>query len=272
MVMQRLSALINSKVQAVVRQVMVRFMSARLPLYIVNEYPKSGGSWLGQMLGEALGVPFPRNCMPAIRSSIMHDHYYHSWGMKNVVVLFRDGRDVMVSWYHHCLFYNERGNSRLVDIVRRDLPFNDYDNVSENLPAFIEYAFTRQKHPDFSWSEFVRKWYGKQNVVYCRYEDLRVRTAEELRRVVFDLSGTELEPAIAESIADRFSFSRQAGRTPGEENKSSFLRKGLVGDWKNHFNEEARKLFDQYAGKELIMLGYETDHQWINESPDDLKQ
>ena len=31
---------------------MVHMLSGAIPLYIVNEYPKSGGTWVGQMLGE----------------------------------------------------------------------------------------------------------------------------------------------------------------------------------------------------------------------------
>ena len=42
-------------------------------MYVVNEYPKSGGSWVAEMLSEALGVPFPRNRLPMLRSSILHD-------------------------------------------------------------------------------------------------------------------------------------------------------------------------------------------------------
>ena len=47
-----------------VRAGMVRLLSGVLPLYVVNEYPKSGGTWVGQMLGRALDVPFPRNRPP----------------------------------------------------------------------------------------------------------------------------------------------------------------------------------------------------------------
>jgi hypothetical protein len=41
------------------------------------------------------------------------------------------------------------------------------------------------------------------------------------------------------------------------------MRKGVIGDWRNHFTEEACKVFDQFAGNELIRLGYEKDHSWV---------
>jgi hypothetical protein len=63
-------------------------------------------------------------------------------------------------------------------------------------------------------------------------------------------------------VVDEFSFERQAGRPSGQEDRTSFLRKGVVGDWRNQFSQEAREVFDRYAGEELILLGYEKDRQW----------
>lgn len=254
---------IQRKLEGLVRWLLVRFLSGHLPLYIVNEYPKSGGTWLGQMLGEALNLPFPRNCMPQLKPSIMHNHYLYPWGMKNIVVLFRDGRDVAVSWYYHCLYYNDRNNARLVNIVRKDLSFRDYDNITENLPEFIDYMFTRQKHPSFSWAQFVRHWHGRSGVVCCRYEDLRANAVGEIQRIVSELAGRHLDDAMARHVVEHFSFSKQAERMPGDENRGSFMRKGLVGDWINSFNRQSREAFDYYAGEELIRLGYEDDRSWI---------
>lgn len=260
---------LSVKLESMVRFGLVHFLSGLFPLYVVNEHPKSGGTWVAQMLGRALAVPFPRNRFPLFKSSMMHGHYLSPWGMKNVVVVWRDGRDVMVSWYHHCLFQNERGNTPLVDIVRKDLQFDDYENVRENLPQFIEYSFSRQRHPRFSWADFVRQWHGRSAVTYVRYEDLRQDTTRELQRIVLELTGIQLEYERAAEIAEEFSFSQQAGRQPGVENKRSFMRKGVVGDWHNHFGHEARKMFEELAGDELLLLGYERDSQWVNGNSED---
>jgi hypothetical protein len=243
---------------------MVHLLSGVLPLYVVNEFPKSGGTWVGQMLGRALGVPFPRNHFPVLRPSIMHGHYLRLWGMKNVVVALRDGRDVMVSWYHQQLIPHE-WNQLQVQRSRRELKLEDYDDVYGNLPVFIEYAFTRPHDPSFSWSDFVRRWHPRKEAVHVHYENLRRDTAGELRRVVLGLTGERLSLEEATAIAEEFSFERQAGRRPGEENKRSFLRKGVVGDWRNHFSPEAREVFDRYAGEELILLGYERDRAWVKD-------
>jgi len=232
------------------------------PLYLVNEYPKSGGTWVGQMLSKALDVPFPRNRLPIFRSCIMHGHYLSQLGMKNVLCVWRDGRDVLVSQYYHYFFPNERGNKVLVNRATADLQLSDIHDIKNNLPLFIAYTYKDKWHPKFTWTDFVNQWHGKKNVLHVKYEDLRQNCVIELQRIVLELTRKKLKKNEAEKIIEEFSFEKQSGRQPGQENSSSFMRKGIVGDWKKHFSYESKKMFDHYAGGALIALGYETDHSW----------
>jgi len=97
----------RTKFEGVVRLGMCYALSSFLPLYIVNEYPKSGGTWVCQMLSDYLAIPFPRNQFPKFQSSIMHGHYLYIPRMKNVYIVMRDGRDIMVSYYYQSLFKHE---------------------------------------------------------------------------------------------------------------------------------------------------------------------
>lgn len=236
------------------------------PLYVVNEYPKSGGSWVGEMLSDALSVPFPRNRFPMLRSSILHGHMMQSWNMHNVICVWRDGRDVLISQYFHWLFENDRGNKHLVEKCRSDLNFTDYNNVESNLIPFMEYVYEQSRHPRFTWSEFVDKWLDCKNCVHVRYEDIRVQPVAELQRITNELTGVLLDESYAKRIVEEYSFEKLSGRKVGVVNTRSFLRKGIVGDWKNYFSHEARKQFDNYAGDSLIKLGYEDGNSWIAES------
>ena len=78
--------MISESANELLRAGMVHLLSGVLPLYVVNEFPKSGGTWVGQMLGRALGVPFPRNRFPVLRPSIMHGHYLSPLGIEVVTV------------------------------------------------------------------------------------------------------------------------------------------------------------------------------------------
>jgi hypothetical protein len=40
------------------------------------------------------------------------------------------------------------------------------------------------------------------------------------------------------------------------------FRKGMIGGWRNYFDEELKDIFKQNAGQYLMTLGYETDLSW----------
>ena len=250
------------KAEALKRAVMARCLSSYLPLYIVNEFPRSGGSWIAAMLAEALGLPFPQNQMPKFGAAILHGHFLNPFGLHNQVLVWRDGRDVMVSFYYHCFVRNERGNGPLVDLMRGTFAFADYDDVTANLPAFIERSFARPIRPHFSWAVFVRRWSGREDISQVRYEAMRTEPVAELCRLVADLAGQHLDEERARQIVEAQSFARLAGRPAGDQRSDSFMRKGIVGDWTTHFNAEARLVFDRHAGLELVSLGYEPDRSW----------
>ena len=251
------------KAQGAARIAVARSLSGVLPLIIVNEFPKSGGTWLGQMLAAALDLPFPRNGYALPRPSVLHGHYLSPAGLRNVVVVWRDPRDLMVSWYHHCFFVNELHNWHLVARMRCEMVFADYEDPRANLPAFIERAFTRPVFPRFTWTDFVRRWHERPGTHFVRYEDLRRDTAATLETLARDIAGRDLPPGRAAAIAEDFSFERlSGGRKPGQEDKGSFLRKGVVGDWPGHFSPAARATLDRHAGDELVLLGYEPDRRW----------
>jgi hypothetical protein len=253
------------KARAAWRYGVTHSLASAIPLYIVNEFPRSGGTWLSRMLGLALDLPINRWTFQRLRPSVVHCCYAHPSGLRNVTVLWRDGRDALVSLYHHvCIRAHDGNNSVLVETVGARLPFKDLSNVKENLPAFIACAFTRKiAQPRFSWTEFVRNWAGRRDVVYARYEDLRAHPVQELQRICRETAGKEISEAKVRSVVDEMSFERQTGRKPGEEDKSSLARRGIAGDWKNYFSKEACQVFDHFAGTELVSLGYEKDRNWF---------
>jgi hypothetical protein len=59
------------------------------------------------------------------------------------------------------------------------------------------------------------------------------------------------------------SFERLSkGRERGQEDPSSFFRKGVAGDWRSVFTEKDRRVFKEEAGQLLVRLGYENDDSW----------
>ena len=154
------------KFDALVRLIMQNTLAGILPIYLVTEYQKSGGSWVGQLISEYLGIPFPRNKIPRIEKCVLHGHVLPTPFLRNVVCVFRDGRDAVVSSYFHMLFENEKNSPHLVTRTRGALSFKDYNDVEANLPLFMEYLFERHhmrsvfRPNQFTWTEFVRRWHG----------------------------------------------------------------------------------------------------------------
>lgn len=235
---------------------------------LVNEYPKSGGSWLAQMLAEVLDLPNPRRRLPMLRSSIMHGHYLYPANMRNIVMVWRDGRDVMVSLYYHLAADNDFASPAAKAHSRALLKTDDVDDIRSNLPRFIELASMGKLHPGFGWGEFQRRWHKHPRVLAdTRYEAMLADAGAELFRLQAALGGKRSE-ADCQAIAERYSFERQANRKRGETDNTSFLRKGIAGDWKNHFSPEACQVFDHYAGEALVALGYEPDRSWVSHVPE----
>ena len=61
---------------------------------------------------------------------------------------------------------------------------------------------------------------------------------------------------VARSCTESASFEKMSGRRPGQEDATSHLRKGVVGDWREHFDDEISFRFESIAGYLLTELGY----------------
>lgn len=233
---------------------------------VLTEYPKSGGSWLSQMLSEALNIPYPRNRLPHLRRQIIHGCYRRVSSNADTIVCWRDGRDTMVSFYYHFAFDKPITSAKFSRKLKNELGINDPYDIDRYLPRFIEWAF-EGGYPGFSWVDFVDLWKDSSNIIETSYEAVTRDPEGELTKIVQYIEPERLEVIDTEAIVQRFSFEAQSNRKRGEEDVTSFIRKGIIGDWKNAFNREACKVFDHYAGNELIALDYEADRSWIDKQP-----
>jgi hypothetical protein len=82
-------------------------------------------------------------------------------------------------------------------------------------------------------------------------------------RNIYSFLNVKVNKKIISKAAGKSKFSNfSSGRKNGVEDKNSFYRKGVVGDWKNYMNKENVELFKKYSGESLILLGYEKDDNW----------
>jgi hypothetical protein len=256
--------IIRRKVNSAKSYFLWYYASRRLNLVLVSEFPKSGGTWYCQMLSDYLQIPYPRNKVPHFEKSVLHGHHYYSPSFNKPVCMIRDGRDALVSYYHHMYFGNAVLPPHIFEKYKQNAPFNNFENIKENMPAYIEYMFTKYRQAGhlFTWSGFVNSYLDKPDVIYVKYEDLLLNSYTTLELSIKQLGNCNVDNEQLQKTIEKYSFQNQTKRQPGEENKKEFLRKGIAGDWKNYFTKESCELFNYYAGKELVHFNYEKNLNW----------
>ncbi len=95
----------------------------------------------------------------------------------------------------------------------------------------------------------------------CSYESMLLEP-KRIAREILGLLGLDYTENILDEMVRKSSFEFITGRKPGEINVKSFYRKGVSGDWRNHFSEEEKEKFKSMAGDLLIKLNYEHDNNW----------
>ncbi len=128
------------------------------------------------------------------------------------------------------------------------------------------------------WGVFKRleKWdYSLPHIMEIKMEDL-TRDSLKIFAKIFEFLGIldngapgpgnsfkKISLDRLKEILYKNRFSAMAGgRKPGEENVKHHFRKGIAGDWLNHFNEPIKKYFKENYSDLLIKLGYEKDANW----------
>jgi hypothetical protein len=244
----------------------------------VTEFPKCGGTWLSRMVADALQLPFPQfSRLPLACPCVVQNHWMYSPRYRPAIYLYRDGRDVITSLYffrvRQMTAENTLARQRTLRRQFKRLYGNRFDpeDTIGNLPKFIDCQMTRGRGTGgHTWPQHIESWHdpaGRPHVVYVSYEQLRTDCATHLQRIVEHVSQQEIDPWRIGAAVEKYSMHRMTGRKPGQEDRTSVIRKGIVGDWANHFSREAATLFDHYAGDALVALGYEKDRHWVDRYP-----
>ncbi|HMK68966.1 MAG TPA: sulfotransferase domain-containing protein, partial [Stellaceae bacterium] len=152
--------------------------------------------------------------------------------------VIRDPRDAAVSgWYH----------------VTRVIP----DDTRRHFPTMFDYL----KHFVDGWANFVPmalEFGARHPKRYAQvlYGKLSAEPEAELSRVLRFLGvSTDIDTVrrcVAATAFDRLS----GGRARGQENRTSLFRKGISGDWRNHFDEATDRYAIEKAGPLMRRFGF----------------
>ena len=81
-----------------------------------------------------------------------------------------------------------------------------------------------------------------------RYRDLHADPISECEKL-FGFLGASTEPVLLRQVAAATSFEALTGRKPGEEDPTSFFRKGVSGDWKTRLDSETARMIAESCGE-----------------------
>jgi hypothetical protein len=183
-----------------------------------------------------------------------------------IIHIVRDGRDAAVSAVHHSWNFGKIRKGAEAPAKRTTHRKRD----PHEMRSMGESIFAEGQLRKFAaeWSDRVSRTVEDgpalpgNGYVEVRYEDLLERPEEEVRRLLEFLRAEASEKSVKRCV-NAASFEKLSkGRTRGQEDPTSFFRKGIAGDWSNVFTEQDKVLFKKEAGDLLIRLGYEKDDSW----------
>ncbi|KAM6910699.1 sulfotransferase 2B1-like [Xenentodon cancila] len=238
---------------------------------IAVTYPKSGTIWMKEILPLLLNggdltpvhtvvnwnrVPWLEekrlaeivDQLTSPRSMVTHLPYnlmppsFHSSKAK-VIYVMRNPKDILVSSYYF---------HQMAAFLEDPGTFDDF------MDKFLEGRVLFGK-----WTDHVKSWRCAElgdKIMFITYEEMVQDLPAALRRMS-DFLCSNLSDEIIEKIAEHCSFKSMKVNSMSnfslvpkiymDTEKSQFLRKGITGDWKNHFNSEQVSRFASVIYKEL---------------------
>ena len=188
--------------------------------------------WAGDSNVKCIGEKTPENAraLDFLATTIPTSKFIH---------IIRDGRDAAVSTWI------------LNDQTAREFQLKKFPTFNLFIEHFAE-----------TWRAHITGMlkFGAANpdrYLEFRYEDLH-RNPEPTVRALFEFLGVDADDDVVTECTHAASFERlTGGRKIGQEQAGAHMRKGVVGDWRNHFDETSRAIFRQHAGDLLKQLGYD---------------
>ncbi len=203
--------------------------------------------------------------------------------------VIRDPRDIVVSAYYSHLYSHPTEGWEKLETLRQKL-----QSVSKDEGLLLEMQSRRKQFEDmYNWD------YGRDNILELKMENLIASPYEMLVHVFRRMNLVDEQTAIRYRLLYLWAravnrlhakskgifpfrssrnrilvdvllgyiymnrFAKKArGRKPGEEDVTSHYRKGVSGDWINHFTEEHKQHFKDRYGDLLIKLKYEKTKDW----------
>jgi lipopolysaccharide transport system ATP-binding protein len=167
------------------------------------------------------------------------------------LVVIRDLRDTLVSVYFSVKFSHPMLSDELRAMRAKLESLELRQGLIWLMDEWLHHCATIQH----SWLESGER--------LLHFEDLNENDLELLEPILADELRVPLpRPRIRQVILNNRFEKVTGGRPRGLEDVSSHYRKGIAGDWRHYFTEDAKEQFKARFGDLLIATGYEKDLSW----------
>ncbi|KAK2902635.1 hypothetical protein Q8A67_007348 [Cirrhinus molitorella] len=234
-------------------------------------YPKSGTTWMQEILPPLLNggdltavetvpnwdrvpwleeirsglvldkLPSPRAIVSHIQYHLMPSSFFKS--KAKVIYVTRNPKDALVSSFH----------------------FHKMASFLEDPGTLEEFTdkFLSGKVLFGKWTDHVKSWRNPElgdRIMFITYEEMLQDLHDALRRMLRFL-GRELSAEALDRVVNQCTFKNMKSNKMSnysmvpqdymDNKKSAFLRKGVAGDWKNHFSPELDAKFTAVIQEEM---------------------
>ncbi len=238
----------------------------KFPVVIHFTHAKAGSTWIDGILRGLFGKRVKPRCAgkpdfsgaagciyPAVfmvRDEALSDPAVQT--AKRFFIM-RDLRDTLISRYFSMRYSHKPDAGGKIEAMRERLrDKTETDGLTEVLnDDGVDKA-----------ARIQRSWLGAGEIV-LRYEDLIANDVPLLVELFVEKLGLLVTAKEIERVVASQRFDTLYGRKMGEEDVMSHGRKGVAGDWRNHFTRQMAELFHSRYGDLLKDTGYESDAAWV---------
>jgi len=244
-------------------------------------YPKSGNTWLSRLLGDALDSPVARwkGALP-LATEGENRKGPHTVYQLHLRPVDETCDELVPTAWKMCL--GNYDGERLVFVVRdpRDVTVSVWKYWQmPSLDAALQ-AVTQGDNPvkpHGPWLSYIKRWFTCGLVFpMVRYEDIHADALGTLKGLILALGIALPSDKVLTAAIQRQSFEEKRkaigidghDRPYGQVIQLRNLRRGKVGDWKNHFRRGQAEIAEAHFGEGLERLGYEDNRDWWREVPE----
>ncbi|XP_062993345.1 sulfotransferase 1C2-like [Elgaria multicarinata webbii] len=256
---------------------LIRAFQARPDDLLICTYPKAGTTWMQEIVDMIQHGGDPQECarapiykrMPFIE--ICLPRRINS-GLEEVEVMpsprtLKTHLPVQLLppsfWEHNCkiIYVARNAKDNMVSYFHFH-KMNQWMPEPGNWDHFLE-NFLTGKIPWGSWFDHVRGWWDAKErypILYLFYEDIKEDPAREIQKVAQFL-GFKLPEQVLNRIVHHTKFENMKANPMAnyttvpscflDQTVSPFMRKGIVGDWKEHFTAAQSERLDDICAREL---------------------